>query len=202
MVSQWVRGVNEWDPVGDWASFFILDVVLNFNATAAKHLRIWLAQSGHRHVPLIAPFFRSVEPSREPKPSSHLRAVAARISFLGLAGFEEFEFFSGYGVWNSLASSSYRLLFVESAILMVDFYQPCVFLLFFFSPYTDVGVFLIVRWKGDLRSSSGFLKESLYLSQYFVSLLLFAAGTPIFTLLNQPCFDSVVTGLCIWKCQN
>lgn len=194
----------EWQELMDlWVagtSSFIPDAVLHFNAMATKHLQSRLSQSGHRHVHLIALFFRSVEPAREPRPMSRLRAVAARMSFLGQASFEEFEFFSGYAAWNSLASSSYWLLFVEPANYFDGRFLPTMYIFtFFYHPINMWSFFLIVCWKRDLRSCSCFLKRSLYLSHYFVSLFLFSAVTPISTFLNQLCLDSVVTGSYIWN---
>lgn len=101
-------------------------------------------KSVHRHIPLTAPFFRFVEPVKEPKPGSYLRAVAARISFLGWVGFGEFE-----GFFQAMESErSWRLqgtgfcLWSLQTILSVGFYNPVYFYIFF--PYKCVEGFLLL----------------------------------------------------------
>jgi len=87
-----------------------------------------------QYVPLTAFFFRSVEPARTQTQPRHLSAVAARIIFLGWAGFEKFDFFSGCGVWNSLASSGYWLLFLEPTNYFDGQFLPTMCIFTFFAP--------------------------------------------------------------------
>lgn len=168
--------------------------------------------------PLVCPpyssFLQVCGTCKASKPRSHFRAAAARIIFLGWAGFEELDFFfSSYGAWNSLASSHYWLLFVEPAsyfnswfisimgiftsffffFFPLNMWRLFIYLFIFFAPHSKGTWEVLVFWRETYTFNNIFYLSSFWLlsCQFSVclacSILTFAWG-------------SVLRGWYIWKC--